>query len=633
MKTFSGFVFYIILLCASILSGAQVLLSSKNKKAIELYNEADNFRVRNQWDQAIRLLEEAIGKDPGFEEAYYRIAIVYRAMEKPERAIEFYERGLAVAQNMIRKKIYWYELTEMNLRSARYPKAIDYANQFLEAEKSDVKKLSYARLWKTQAEYAIEHEQEIRDYKITPLSDTVNRFPIQYFPVLTADHRQLIFTARFGGATLENEDLVVSVKKADGSWSPPVSLSENINSPRREGACTISADGRYLIFTICGARGCDLYESAKTGDTWSYPRGLGANINSTYWDSQPSLSADGRELYFSSDRPGGLGGYDIWYSRKTEKGWTRAENLGAPINTIFDEISPYIHVNNQTLYVVSNGHPGFGGYDIYQTTKTDDGWLTPYNMGKPLNDQGDQYSLMVSSTGKIGYYSKEESKNRSRLYQIELPDEMVVRSKGNVVKGTVVDAVSQIPLGASIELFDLSLHRKISQVQSDSVTGEYLMVLPGGAEYALYVRHPRYLFKSLHFNYRESDEATPVIMDVPLSRIERDASVVLNNLFFDFDQYELKQESYTELEEVVRFLKEHPEIKIEISGHTDNQGKESYNQQLSLKRAGSVADYLKQNGIPPDRILIKGYGSLKPIKPNDSEANRQQNRRIEIRVL
>jgi OmpA-OmpF porin, OOP family len=630
---YSRILFMLFLICpiAGVLR-AQVPLSSQNKKAIELYNNADNFRVRGQFDQAIRLLEEAIARDKNFEEAYYRMALTYKGMEKPALAVESYERGLSVTQGLMRKKIYWYELTDLLLRQGKYQQALVYADQFLQAEKSDAKKLNYIRLWKTQAEYAIEHEQEVRDYKITPLSDTVNRFPIQYFPVLTADHQQLIFTARFGGTTLENEDLVVSEKNPDGSWSSPVSISENINSPRREGACTISADGRYLIFTICGARGCDLYESRKTGNTWAYPRGLGANINSTFWDSQPSLSADGNELYFSSDRPGGLGGYDIWYSRKTGSGWSRAENLGAPVNTPFDEISPYIHVNNQTLYVVSNGQPGFGGYDIYQVTKTDDGWMTPFNMGQPLNDPGDQYSLAVSNTGRVGYYSKEESKNRSRLYKIEFPEEMVVRSKGNVVKGRVSDASTRAPVGATLELFDLGVHRKISEVTSDSVTGEYLMVLPGGAEYALYVSHPRYLFSSLHFNYRETDDTAPVILNVPLSRIEKNASVILNNLFFDFDQYALKEESLTELEEVVKFLKTHPEIKIEISGHTDNQGKEAYNQQLSLRRANSVADYLKENGIASPRISVKGFGSLQPVKPNDTEENRRQNRRIEFRV-
>ena len=612
---------------------AQQPLSTKNKRAIELYAESDNFRVRGQYDQAIGTLLEAIGKDKKFEEAYFRLAQIYRFQDNLKMAVQYFEQGLTTSENAARSKLYLYELSQTNLRLGFYKSTIDYAAKFLEQEKSDKKKINQVTLWKLQAEYSIAHEKEVLDYKITLLSDTVNAFPMQYFPVVTADQSQLIFTARFGGRGNDNEDIVVSKKNVNGFWSAPVSISENINTIRREGACTISADGRHLIFTVCGERGCDLYESRKTGNLWSVPHSLGAAINSPSWDAQPSLSADGRELYFVSDRKGGQGGYDIWYSQLEEEGWTKAVNMGTPINTPFDEISPYIHVNNRTLYIISNGFLGFGGYDIYMSDKKENSWATPFNLGKPLNDYQDQYSFIVANEGAVAYYSKEESKNRSRLYKIELPKSMVTAFKGNVLKGNVVDARNGNPLKARVELFDIQQNKKMSEIDSDSVSGDYLMVLAGGAEYALYVSRPSYLFQSLHFNYLHSTESKAVIKNIALLPVEKNASVVLNNLFFDVDKYELKKESLTELNEISKFLALSPSVKIEISGHTDNTGTESHNQQLSLKRANSVAEYLRKQGIDPVRILQKGAGAQKPIKPNDSEENRQLNRRIEFRIL
>lgn len=630
-KSISIWLFF--LLAGFSISYAQTSLSTKNKKSIELYTESDNYRVRGEYDKAIELLQEAIVKDKQFEEAYFRMAQIYRVQDDLKKAVDYFQQGLALAQNVTRSKLYLYELSQTTLRLGQYKVTIDYAKQFLDQERSDPKKMTQVTLWKIQSEYAIAHEKDVLNYKITLLSDTVNAFPMQYFPVVTADQSQLIFTARFGGARNENEDLVVSTKNANGSWARPVSLSDNINTIRREGACTISANGRHLIFTVCGERGCDLFESRKTGNVWSVPKSLGPSINSTSWDAQPSLSADGRELYFVSDRPGGRGGYDIWYSTLEGTGWTKAKNLGPIINTPFDEISPYIHVNNQTLYVVSNGYPGFGGYDIYMVEKKENAWAVPVNLGKPLNDHQDQYSFIVASNGSIAYYSKEESKNRSRLYQIQLPSSLVTASKGNILKGKVVDAKSNAPLNARVELFDIQRNQQVSVVDSDSVSGEYLMVLPGGAEYALYITRSAYLFQSLHFNYLKSEEAQPVIKNVSLLPVEKDASVILNNLFFDVDQYELKQQSLTELNEIVRFLQVNESVRIEISGHTDNSGTESYNQQLSLKRAASVADYLKKQGISPTRISQKGFGAQKPLKPNNSEENRQVNRRIEFKIL
>ncbi|MBS1486520.1 MAG: OmpA family protein [Bacteroidetes bacterium] len=622
---------YLILFLIPVFSWAQTL-STKNKKAISLYVEADNFRVRGQFDQAVRLLKLAVEKDKKFEEAYYRLGQTYRGAEDLKNATDSFEKGLQLTPYPIKQKNYFYLLSENYLKQGQYDQAKTYTERFLAAERSDRQKIEQALLWQAQAKYGIEHKNENKGYRIKAMSDTVNAYPMQYFPTVTADGLSLIFTVRYGRAHDDNEDIFIS-QNINGKWQTPTSISENINTDYREGACSISADGRHLIFTICGPRGCDLFESKKEGEIWSKPKNLGPSVNSAGWEAQPSLSADGNELYFVSDRKGGMGGYDIWYSKKDSSGkWTRAKNLGKPINTAFDEIAPYIHTNNQNLYYASNGFPGFGGYDIFVSEKSDGQWQESQNLGAPLNDFQDQYSFAVTSEGTSAFYSREEGRNKSKIYEAFIPEALRVRRRGNVVKGFVLDADTKRKLKTSVELFDLQRNQKISSFTSDSVTGQYLIVIPGRSAYALHVAEPGYLFYSLHFNYEEKDQDQPIQIDIALQRIKKDATTVLNNIFFETNQFEINPKSFAELSEVVKFLSDNPAIKVEISGHTDNVGNENYNRQLSLKRAQSVVDYLITKGISPARLQQKGFGSTKPIKPNDTDENRQANRRIEFKV-
>ncbi len=613
---------------------AQEILSTKSKKAKEYYLASDNFRVRGQLDQAIDLLKKAIDKDEKFEEAYFRLALTYRSASNLNAACEMLEKGLKLTSFPAKVKTYHYTLSECYLRQGKYDLALKSANQFISDEKFDKAKLAQVKVWKGQSEFALANIGRSLAYQIKPLSDTVNAFPMQYFPTITADEKELIFTIRMGSEHNDNEDIVVSTRDKDNRWTKPVSLSERINSNFREGASTISADGRTLIFTICGPRGCDLYESNKVGNEWSEPKSLGAAVNTSGWEAQPSLSSDGNELYFVSERKGGLGGYDIWYSRKGENGsWTKAVNVGAPINTPFDEIAPYIHVNNQNLYFASNGLPGFGSYDIYVAERQGTSWQAPENMGAPLNDFDDQYSFTVTSNGKVAYYSKEQGRDHSKIFTTPIPERYQISRKGNVVSGRITDAISKKPLKAKIELKELSSNATITHVLSDSITGSYLIVVPGKSEYALFVNEPGYLFSSRNFNYADIDLTQAMRVDIELLPESQNSAVILENIFFETNQFELLGKSTSELDHLVSYLINNPLIQIEISGHTDNEGAENYNLQLSQKRAASVGNYLRSHGIHPQRVVEKGYGSKRPLRPNDSEADRQKNRRIELLIL
>jgi outer membrane protein OmpA-like peptidoglycan-associated protein len=551
-----------------------------------------------------------------------------------------FEKGLSLTQNPKTQKGFFMDLGDNYLRLGNYEEALKYFNHYLAAETMNKQRIALVELWKRNAEYGLRNKKIQSQFQPRQLNGTVNSFGLQYFPVLTADEQELIFTRRMGPGPDDDEDLVVSKKDENGNWTTPVSISKNINSKFNEGTCTISADGRTLIFTSCiGRRGygnCDLFYSRKVGDEWSYPVNIGPEINSSAWESQPSLSADGRVLYFISDRSGGIGGRDIYVSRKTVDGnWSKAEVMPQPINTPFDEISPFIHVNGRTLFYATNGKPGFGGFDIFRAEMADGKWEMPVNFGSPVNDHEDQFSLFITADGTRGYYSHEDGtrENSARLYEMTIPEELQIAYRSNFVKGIVKDRKTGIPLQSHIELFDLKKDELVSVVESDSVSGQYLMVLNAGSDYALYVTASDYLFQSLNFNYEDNLNPEPVVIDILLDKAETGATAVLNNIFFDFDQYELKDKSLTELNKVVRLLNDKPSIQVEISGHTDSDGSASYNKQLSLKRAQSVVSYLVEKGINRARLSEKGYGADHPIRPNDSEENKQANRRIEFKII
>jgi OOP family OmpA-OmpF porin len=216
---------------------------------------------------------------------------------------------------------------------------------------------------------------------------------------------------------------------------------------------------------------------------------------------------------------------------------------------------------------------------------------------------------------------------------VEIPEEHQIKFKSNYVKGIVRDKATREPLLAKIELFNLEKNEMESLVESDSVTGQYLIVLTQGAEYALYVNKKNYLFQSLNFNYSEVSNFEPITLNIDLDKAKEGTIAVLKNIFFDVDKYELKDKSKTELQKISKFLTDNPNLRVEISGHTDNSGSATYNKQLSERRAKSVYQYLVENGLDQKRLTTKGYGPDQPIADNATEEGRQQNRRIEFKIV
>jgi len=321
--------------------------------------------------------------------------------------------------------------------------------------------------------------------------------------------------------------------------------------------------------------------------------------------------------------------------RISETEWEEAKNLGDVINTGGDEISPFIHANGITLYFANDSRPGFGGYDIFYSNLVDGEWQEPVNLGNPVNTIQDQVSLFISSDGSKGYYSHEEresGRRRSYLYSFDMPQALKKIPFTSYVKGRVLDSKTLEPLRASVSLYDIAKEDElVEQVVSDPVTGEYFLSLTDGFEYALYADRKGYLFNTETF--RKDRSNSPIEVDILLSPIEEGARTILNNIFFDFDSDRIKNESMSEINNIVAFLNANPDMKIVVEGHTDNVGQDAYNMDLSNRRAKSVKQSLVKKGINSERISFEGYGSTRPLADNTTEQNRAQNRRIEFRIL
>ncbi len=364
---------------------------------------------------------------------------------------------------------------------------------------------------------------------------------------------------------------------------------------------------------------------------------MGPVVNSSSWDSQPSFSSDGKTLYFASNREGGKGSSDIWKTELQPDGsWSAPVNLGDSINTKDEEIAPFIHPDNRTLYFASRGHQGMGGFDLFVSRMDANGnWTSPVDLAYPINTYADEINLVVNAKGDVAYISSDKlgGKGGMDIYSFKLYKEaqpvMVT-----YFKGIVFDKETKQRLEAKFELIDLATGKIVSGSSSDKITGEFLLALPTEKNYGLNVSKPGYLFYSDHFELIGGNSKTkPFIYNVPLQPIRVGETVILKNIFFDIDKYDLKEESRSELGRLIQLLKSNLQIHIEISGHTDNHGTADHNLVLSRSRAQAVYNYLVVNGISKERLSYAGFGMTRPIDTNDTEQGRANNRRTEFSVV
>lgn len=640
----------------------------------------------SMWYMAIPDYERAQSFNPKNAELNYKLGDCYLVSNTKSKCLGFfktaYELNPAIQADIHFKLGRGYHL------SSQFDQAIkEYKTHLssLTGKEVEASKKLTNKLIK-ECENAIEMVKNPIRVWVDNLGKNINSSYPDYAAQITADESMIIFTSRRPSVYNEelingmyNEDVYISRKDETGGWQKASLISKNINVKDNDAISGLSPDGNKLfLYYHSGNDGGNLYESNWTDEGWSKPEDLGKNINTNKsWDTDASLSYDGKRLFFVSDKEGTMGGRDIWYSDwdDEKKRWGESKNIGAPINTEYDEVGIFIHPDGKTMYFSSNGHKGMGGFDIYSSEiQTDGKWTQPINIGYPVSTPDDDVFFTISASGIHGYYAsfREDGEGEKDLYMITFlgkPKEPLLAGEDNLIasitkpveeeivqpklevavknlsilKGIVLDAETKKPIKSSVELTDNKSNAQVSAVETPAESGKFLMSLPAGKNYGIAVKAEGYLFHSENFDIPADAGYQEYEKIIYMKKVKVGESIVLRNIFFDLDKYSLKDESKTELDRLYSLLVENPTLVIEISGHTDTQGSAAYNQQLSEDRAKAVVDYLVAYGIERERFEYKGYGETKPmisdaeIAKMKSKSQRDeahgQNRRTEFKIL
>lgn len=629
----------------SLLLFSTSLYAQTKKGVLQLCQKATSEIEKQNYEKALQYLYKALSKDSAYAEIYIRLGDIYNFTLKSCDAAYSYNKAISLLPDP--DPILFMFAADEELKCGSYLNAYNNYAKFKSVSKNQ-ELLKHATLNMQKCSFAIESVQNPVHMIPINMGNQINSEWDEYLATLTADEQEIIYTVRrprdkntICAFCATEEDFYSSIKDSSGQWNPRVPLGAPINSSYNEGAQTISPDGKYLFFTLCNAESgygsCDLYWSKRIGGRWSRPRNFGAPVNTNFWESQPSIAPDGKTIYFTSNRPGGLGSSDLWKTEMIDEGvFTIPVNLGSVVNTPLEEDAPFIHPDGTTLYFVSEGHLGLGGRDIFfSTLLADNTWSTPKNMGYPINTSADELNIFINATGTQAYYSsdKEGGVGGLDIYYFAL-DEHLRPTPVTFMKGKIRDSETGQPLEADIEMIDLSINKVITSTKSDPLTGEFLACIRTGTNVLLNISHPFYLFYSENFYLKKmASELEPVLKDITLQKPSKGSTLVMKNIFFEYNQSDLKSESSVELDILVDFLKKNKNLKIEIGGHTDNQGTDEYNLNLSIERSKSVYNYLIQKGVDTSRLTYKGYGESNPVQTNDTEDGRAANRRTEIKVL
>lgn len=629
-----GILCLLLLLPAFLFAQEEKVLSTSNS-ALRFYHEAQIKVNIQDFEAASDLLNKAIAADAHFPEAFQVLADIQRKQKKFAEAEKTYQLVLTLHPRFLSQT--WLGLGISQFNQMEYTAAAGCFKNYLDAGQGSTETIAHVRKYLENCRFSIVAMASPKPFNPQNLGPKVNTAADEYLPSVTVDDSTLIFTRRLNN----NEDFYISSRTMKG-WNLARPLDEAINTPEyNEGAGSISADGNDLYYTLCGRPGvigrCDIYVSHRQSNHWAEPRNLGPEVNTEGWESQPSISANGRTLYFTSSRPGGYGGFDIW---KTEKlplnHWSKPVNLGPEINTTGNEISPFIHPDDETLYFSSDGLPGMGGKDLFYSRRNVSGnWTSPVNLGYPINTAGDESTLIITANGRKGYFASDKLTGSGGfdLYSFDL---YAQARPANVsfVKGNIEDEESHHHLDAQVDIVRLNDGKIIYSAFSDKLSGDFLAGLPGGFDYAFNVSRTGYLFYSENISLKDDPSKLLHRIDIALRHLAAGRKDILKNVFFDTDSFTLKPESKIELDRLVQFLKLNPGVNLEVSGHTDQEGSEAHNLTLSENRARSVVIYLVRKGrIRSARLTYRGYGKTQPIAPNTTEKGRALNRRTEFMIV
>ncbi|MBR2194226.1 MAG: PD40 domain-containing protein [Salinivirgaceae bacterium] len=672
---------FAVALACSVSAFAQDIPFDKNY----FQNQKDAFKVANTnfkdgesyfskefYYEALQYYLEAQTFNPSYSTLNYRIGVCYMNLPMKYKSLQYFEKAYQLRRDVAE------DIHLMLARAYHLNGEFDKAIGEYKAHMAVLKPTDAAEMKPQLEKYIAECEcgKQLMDNPARAFIDNAgsvlnSRFN-DHSPLISADESMMIFTStRNNGRTMSledgqyDEDIYISVGEKK-NWQVPNEIGEPINTQFDDATVGLFPDGQQLLIYNGRKGNGDIEQCSLKGLKWEYPKAMPKTINSEYRETSACFSPDGRKLYFVSDRPGGFGGSDIYVSTRTDKDkWSEAVNLGPIINTQYDEEAVFMHPDGRTLYFSSRGHNTMGGYDIFMSQMDNIGnWSEPVNLGYPINSPDNDLCFVISANGRHGYCSSVRPEGSGGLdiyrmtflgpekpYTLSGEDNLIsarsqpvsdmvmeasvelVTIRLTIVKGVVRDAISNEPLAANIDIVDNEKNEVIFTSQTNSATGKFLVSLPSGKNYGLMVKADNYLFHSENFNIPAATEYQEIEKDIALNNIKKDVKIILKNVFFETGSAKLKPTSYAELGRLTKLLSDMPSMRIEISGHTDNQGSKATNQRLSEARAKSVVDFLISEGVDASRLEYKGYAFDQPVADNSTKEGRAMNRRVEFKVL
>jgi outer membrane protein OmpA-like peptidoglycan-associated protein/Tol biopolymer transport system component len=624
------YVFYLLILFSCLKYNPS--FAQNNRSAAEkLYQKALVAFDEQQYDKCIPLLEKSMQTDPSFIDPVLTLFQVNLDLKKYTAAIPIYNK--AVQLDAMVSFPYFIKQAAAFASIGDYTKAKELILGNLNNEKMTADLKGKALNFLTICNYAIAHPSN-DEISIHNLGDSINTAAPEYFPYFSIKDSVLFFMRKLN---IRREDFYTSTLTISGFTKAKL-LEDSINFADKKGSVSFLPDMQTLYFAADypeqGYGRYDIYKSVKAGNYWTTAKNLGRNVNTDYWDSAPSISPDGKALYFSSNRPGGLGGIDLYVAFKNEKGgWEEAINLGPQINTSGDEQTPFIHADNNSLYFSSTGWPGYGGADFFVVhQKIDGNWTTPLNLGYPINTFDNEGSIAVASNGIDAYIASDRSDSRGGLdiYKVTL-SKATRANKKFFLKGIIKDANSKKAISAVINLVDLADQSSFTKIEVDS-NGQFIFALPYLDSVGIIIASKFYEEANRTITSASFDKDNTSNQEFYLSAIKKQFTQTFKNVLFATDAATLLPGSEKELNELVTYLIAQPTATILIEGHTDNTGDANKNKLLSMSRAKSIAQFLINRKILAQRIATIGYGDTKPIASNDSEQGRQQNRRTTFTI-
>ncbi|HEX8546328.1 MAG TPA: OmpA family protein [Cytophagaceae bacterium] len=614
-------------------------LSSYSQNLKPLQKKVKELLAIDAYTDALPLLLKLDSIRPLDGEINYLAGICYLQLDNKKEALKFLQR--AEALNYDYAPIYFnigklfHSMHEFD-RAKRYFEK--FKSVFIPANVNDSKKVLEVDRYIANCTNGVALKSKPINTTIYNLGPAINSSYPEYVPLIPADERFLIFSSKRakgnGNANLLDEDIFISYKDSNGLWAPAIKLPGSINTNGHEASIALSSSGQKLYVYKDQGNG-DIFVSQLSESKWQTPIKLSASINSPSWEPSASVTPEENVIYFSSNRPGGHGGTDLYLSRKKEDGtWGEAINLGKEINTMSNEDSPFIHPDGKTLFFSSEGHNSMGGHDIFKTTfdTITKKWLIPENIGFPINTAGDDDFFVWSADGKRAYFSsiREGGYGDKDIYMAEMPvaTDNLVLLKGSLYAEGLLKSEKVL-----ITVTDINRGKVLSRLNFDHISGSYSVILNAGGNYSIQVEAKGFLPYSQNIEVSIDSAYKEIIRDIRLEPLKEGSKAILRNVFFDSGKATIQNKSTYELDNLSKILIDNPTIYVEIAGHTDNVGDAGENQKLSFERAKAVKDYLVKRGLDPSRLVEIGYGEQFPIQANETESERQANRRTEFIII